>query len=171
MAETKPQNPTSGTISGPDAAKLLMLDSVRRIQQLAAEGYIDRAGQGRYVTVSVIQGYIRFLRDERRNNSENASANRNRDAKTREIELRIAKQDHELVDIGEVEAVIDEIAGTLRSEFIGFPASMTRDLPMRKKLEAGIDGIFTRASARIKETLAALRESGEALDTDAEDDA
>lgn len=170
MAEQKQPNPSAGTISGPDAAKLLLLDSVRRIQQLAADGYIERAGPGRYLTVSVIQGYIRFLRDERRDKSESHSANRNRDAKTREIELRIAKANHELVELSEVEAVIDEIAGTLRSEFNGFPATMTRDLPMRKKLEAGIDGIFGRASARIKETIASLRTSGEALDTDAEDD-
>lgn len=165
------EQPTAATISGSEAAKLLMLESERRIQQLAADGYIERAERGRYFTVSVIQGYIRFLKDTARNNTENASANRQRDARTREIEQRMALADHRLVELSEVESVLDEVAGILRAGFNGFPAQMTRDIPMRKKLEAGIDGIFKRAAARISETIAALGTSGEVVDADAEDDA
>lgn len=165
MAE---QSPTAGTLSGQDAAKLLQLESVRRIQQLAADGYIERAENGRYYTVSVVQGYIRFLKESFAAKGTNASENRVRDARARKFEIENARAEHDLIEYTEAEAVVLELAGLLKSEFDGFGARMTRDLPMRRKIEAGIDEIFGRASARIGETLSALSQSGEVVDPDPE---
>ncbi len=166
---TGTRDTTGGTIDVQQAARLLMLDP-RRIQQLAAEGYIERAAQGRYRTVSVVQGYIRFLKDSIARSQQNVAENRVRDARAREIELRNAKADHALIDYAEAEGVLDEVAGLLKSEFDGFGARMTRDMTMRRKIEAGIDDIFARAAARITETLASLRATGEVVEADDEDD-
>lgn len=161
---------TAGTISGAEAAQLLMLD-IRRVQQLAADGYIERAMHGRYRTVSVVQGYIRFLKQGAANTQANVAENRVRSARAREIELRNARADHQLIEFAEAEAFVDEFAGMLKTEFDGFGAQMTRDMAMRRKIEAGIDGIFKRVSARVTEALAALSSTGEIVDTDPEDDA
>jgi phage terminase Nu1 subunit (DNA packaging protein) len=158
------------TISGPAAARLLTLESARRVQQLADEGFIEKAGRGRYYTLSVVQGYIRFLREKSQEKNQNQHANRVADARAREIELRNAKAEHETIEFVEAEAVFLELAGMLKSELTGLGARVTRDMPMRKKIEAAIDDVFSRAAARTAETLKALRETGEVVDTDAEDE-
>lgn len=168
MAESTNQ---AGTISAKEAAALLGLESERRVQQLAAEGYFQRQGTGRYITVTVVQGYIRFLKEQIERNRQSAGQARVSDQRARSLEIANAKADHSLIELSEAEAVIDEIAGLLLSEFKGFGSAMTRDIPMRRKIEAGIDGIFKRAHARIAEALSALRSSGEVVEADAEDDA
>lgn len=158
------------SISVGDAAKLLGLDSHRRIQQLAAEGVFDRVANGRYDTVSVIQGYIAFLREERKETTQTAGRARVDNARALEIELKNAQRNNDLVEFDEAAAVVDEMAGLLKSEFSGFPAAMTRDPTMRKKLQDGIDGVFKRAHEGIVKTLGALKSSGSAVGTDTEDD-
>lgn len=157
-------------ISGKQAAELLMLGSVRRVQQLADEGYIPKAARGQYRRTDVVHGYIKFLKDGLRERQTNTHTNRVQDARAREIEIRNAKASHELIEYTESEAVLLEVAGMLKAEFSGFGARITRDMPMRRKIESGIDEIFRRASARINETLKSLRESGEVVDTDSEDE-
>lgn len=171
MADTKDDSEDdSETISAPEAAKLLMLGSVRRVQQLADEGYIKRLARGKYSRMDVVHGYIRFLKDTLKDRQTNTHVNRVQDARAREIEIRNAKASHELIEYTEAEAVLLEVAGMLRSEFSGFGARMTRDMPMRRKIESGVDEIFGRASARIVETLKSLREAGEVVDADSEDE-
>lgn len=169
MAPTPPQE--AGVITVDQAAKLLMLESPRRIQQLVAEGYIQKDSRGRYLTVAVVQGYIKFLKENLKDRQQNTHANRLSDARARSVELKNAKDEHELVEYDEVTGVLDEIAGMLKSEFSGFGAAMTRDQTMRKKIDAGIDAIFGRAQARILETLSALAASGQVVEADSEDDA
>lgn len=160
--------PATGTVD--EIAEILMLESGRRVEQLVADGYGGRVARGRYDTRAMVQGYIRFLRDDRRDNTASASANRKRDAQTRQIEIANARASHELGEVAELNAVLDEVTGTLRSEFMGFGASLTRDLVMRQKIEDGVDERFARAAESIKQTIAALAAGGEALDTDAEAD-
>lgn len=167
MAEKTGDNPAGATISVGDAAKLLMVDE-RWIQKLAADNWIQKAAPGRYGTVSVVQGYIRFLKDSHAKQSQNASANKLRDAKARAVEIANSKDENRLVDIEEVEAVIDELLTLIRSGCEGVPASVTRDRAFRDKIEGAINDVFTRAVARVRETLSALRSSGAALDSDPE---
>ena len=60
-------------------AKLLMLDE-RRIQQLVADGWIEREQCGHYSLIEAVQGYIRFLRSRR---SEASPAHPPREPKSR----------------------------------------------------------------------------------------
>lgn len=161
----------AGTMSAQEAAKLLMLESTRRIQQLAAEGYIQKAGHDRYFTVSVVQGYIRFLKEDKVSKAQGAADVRMKDARTRNFEIRNAQADNSLIDLTEAEAVIDEISSMLKLGLEGVAGAVTRDLPLRRKIEAAIDDVFARTSARIAEALTALATSGEAVEADAEDDA
>lgn len=159
-----------GTITVEAAADLLGVSS-RRVQQLAGDGYIHKAERGTYVLKSVVQGYVRFLKEEREGDQQNAAKNRITDAKTKAIEIRNAREDHTLIELSEAEAVIDEIASMLKLGVEGVPATVTRDLPMRRKIESALNDVFAKVSARIAETFAALAASGEAMAADAEDDA
>ena len=70
MAETNDELP-AGVITTAQAAKLLMV-SEAWLGRLAKEGYIQKLDRGRWNLVSVVQGHIRFLKDEERRNSKSA---------------------------------------------------------------------------------------------------
>jgi hypothetical protein len=153
--------PQSGTITVEVAAKLLMV-STERVRQLAKDGYIQRPAKNTYPLVGVVQGYIRFLKDEERRTSKSASANRVADARAREIELRTAERANELIETDEALAVLDDLLGTCKAEMAGIPARITRDVSLRRKIKTEIDDAFLRASARFEQSASALRTSGEA---------
>lgn len=92
MAEEDPQ---AGTITTAQAARLLML-SDERIRQLVKDGYIPRVAQGRFNLVAVVQGYIRFLKDEERRSSKSAADNRVRKPGGKPVWVRRAKDNHYL---------------------------------------------------------------------------
>jgi predicted transcriptional regulator of viral defense system len=62
----------AGTISADVAAKLLMV-TPEWIRRLSKDGWIAKTERGRYRVVDVVQGYIRFLKDEARRSSKTAS--------------------------------------------------------------------------------------------------
>jgi len=160
-----------GIISAKEAADLLGLESERRIQQLAADGWIHKNGHGQYFLRSVVQGYVAFLKKENERNSQSSAQARVSDARAKDYEIRNAKADHTLIELSEADAVLDEISSMIRLGMEGVPAAVTRDLTLRRKIEAAIDDVFAKTAARIAETLEALGASGEALDADSEDDA
>lgn len=159
-----------GTIDVQTAAKLLMI-SDERVRQLVKMGYIERAEKGRYLLVACVQGYIRFLKDEERRSSKTAASSRKDDARTREIELRIAEREHRLVDVEESEAIVSEIIGMIRSGLAGLPARVTRDVALRRKLKSEIDGLLSKCAARADEAAASVRASGVAASPVADADA
>lgn len=142
MSETGP------TITVESAAKLL-LKTPRHVQRLTKEGWIKKADDGRYTVISVVQGYIKWRDDAERRRTQSASRAAVDDVKTKLLQLRLDSESKKLIPMEEAFAALDFIAGTLKSEFLGFPAAITRDLALRNKLEEGINAIFARAVERI----------------------
>lgn len=132
------------------AATLLML-STERVRQLIKQGYIERRGVAQCTLVGAVQGYIRFLKDDERRSSKSAGASRVQDARAREIELKIAERDRRVIDVVEHDDFVAEIAGTLRSHLAGIPAKVTRDLVLRRRLEAELDGVLAKIADCIAE--------------------
>jgi hypothetical protein len=81
----------AGIIATEVACRLLML-SRQRLDQLAKDGWIARHAPGHWRLIDLVQGYIRFLRDEGRRTSVHAAGSRVRDARAREIEIRTAER-------------------------------------------------------------------------------
>lgn len=65
--------PQAGTITTAQAARLLMV-SDERIRQLAKNGHIPKIAKDRFNLIVVVQGYIRFLKDEERRSSRTTTA-------------------------------------------------------------------------------------------------
>ena len=137
----------AGTITLEQAARLLMI-SDERVRQLVKEGYIPKTARNTYPLVGVVQGYIRSLKDDEKRSSKTASASALQDARRREIELRTLARDRELVDIDEVVALFQELAGIVVSGLSGLPARVTRDVVLRRKIEAQCDEIRKQFVAR-----------------------
>jgi len=159
----------SGLIPIGQAARLLMI-SDERIRQLQKQGYIPRAlKRGVVPLVGAVQGYLRYLREDGRQSTKSAAANRVTDARTREIELRIAERQRDLIPQDDARAVIGEMAAMVKAEFVGLPARVTRDLDLRRTLEQEVDASFARLAASAERARSALGTGG--LDLEAEPEA
>lgn len=134
------------TISVQQAATLLNR-SVRWVQNLVSDGYIQKEGHGRYSVVAVVRGAMAYMDDMLEKSNKSAAASRATDARTREIELRIAERKRDLIALDDARAVVSEMAALVKAEFVGFPARVTRNLEERGRLEQEIDGSFKRLAA------------------------
>ena len=112
MNDAAPTTPAkaAGAISAQQLAALLML-TPRRLQQLAAQGIVQRgeADRDEYILTDSVQGYIRFLRD-RSDAPEGEGGDGLRELKSRlikaqteKLEQQIAQESGELVSAKEVE--------------------------------------------------------------------
>lgn len=139
----KTQEGQSDLITFEVAGRLLMIGP-ERVRQLVKAGYITRPKNGYTTIVSAVQGYIRFLKDEDRKDTKKGAASRATDARTREIELRIAERQRDLIPQEDARAVVAQIAAMMKAEFVGLPARLSRDVAERRRMEQEIDASFER---------------------------
>ncbi len=135
------------------AARLLMM-TPQRVNQLVAQGYIQRPKRGFTTIVSAVQGYIRFLKDEDRKNTKSHAASEAVQARADEVRLRIAERKRELIPQEDAALALDLLVGEVNKQFTGLPARITRDLRLRREIEARLD----ESKGKIAEALAACRE-------------
>lgn len=108
-------------------AKLLMLDE-RRIQQLAAEGWIPRDDRGTYRLVESVQGYIRFLKSSSRDSGRlNQHANLAA-AQTIKVEIENARRMGELTPTAQAEELLRGLVVTMRSAHEGLAGRLSVEL-------------------------------------------
>ncbi len=148
-AETANTN-RSGYISRDVAARLLDL-STKRIDQLVADGWIPKTARGQYPLVGVVQGYIRFLKDEARRASKSAAASRKDDARTRLLEMKVAEEEGRLCDLEEANHAMDTVVGFVVTELDSLPVRFTRDLNLRTKLEDEVTAMRTRLANKLRQ--------------------
>lgn len=139
-----------GYISMEQAARLLMLGA-ERVRQLIKDGWVERGPRGQVLLVSAVQGYIRFRDDADRRAQRSAADSRVRDARAREIELRISVKEGSTIPLTDAMAALDIIVGGIRSEFEGLAASVTRDREMRHRIEDRVNGALARSAQRLEQ--------------------
>jgi hypothetical protein len=161
---------TPVVLSSLEAANLILLSRVR-LHELVKAGWIKQLAPNRFDTTEVVQGYIRFLRDEERRGSKTATLSAVQTARAREIEMRIAREEHTLIALDEALDVLDEIIGGMKAEFDGLAASITRDPALRTTIEVKVDEIYRRHADGLEQKARALRTSGASLPADTENDA
>jgi hypothetical protein len=157
------------TITATAAAKLIG-KSGAWLARLVAAGFVERR-DGLYRPNDVAQGALAFTADAQRRASKTATLAEVQAARAREINLRIAREDHEIIALDEAMAVVDEIVGGLKGDLYGLAASITRDAVLRGAIDARVEEIFKRAADRVAQAGGALRASGSAVAADAPDDA
>jgi hypothetical protein len=133
-----------------------------RIRQLSKSGYISIPKRGYTTIISAVQGYIRFLKDEERKQTQTGAAERARDARAREIEQRIAERDRRLIPIDEAELAMDLLVGAVAKELDGMAARITRDMAFRRMIEADVHGAKIRIADALAEGKGTARTGGDA---------
>jgi len=159
----------AGVVTIDDAAERIGL-SATMVRKIIADGFIDRVPGG-VVLQDALLGYARWLRDEGRRSSRSGAESGLKAARQREIELRIAERESRLVDTEMVITFVDGVVGAVRAEFEGLPARVTREMPLRGKVESEVNGSLRRISEVYERHAASLRERGTIDDADGSADA
>lgn len=158
------------TLDTATAAALLMM-TPRNLQYLAKDGWVKRAGPGRWPLVGLVQGYVKYLKDETARKTKASADSRVRDARAAEIEMRMAIKTREMIPLDEAVYAADDMAGAFLAAISALPATITRDQRERDRLETICDKVRAGLSSRFAEVGAALR-TGKPVDpAEAEDDA
>jgi hypothetical protein len=150
----------AGTITVEVAARLLMV-TPEWIRRLSKDGWIPKVQRGRYRVVDVVQGYIRFLKDEARRSSKTASLSRLQDIRTRKEELAVAQTERELVPLVEAMTLVDEVAGAVVARVNAIPARLTRNIEQREQLQREVDDALTEVADRIAKLRRSYRSGDE----------
>ncbi len=146
----------AGTITTSQAARLLMV-SDERVRQLTKAGFVPKAARGRYNLVALVQGYIRFLKDDERRSSKSAADSRVRDARAAEIERRMAREDRKIIALDEAMAAFDQATGLYLQSLSSLPARITRNSAERRRIEAVCDAERQRLSDRFAQSAVTLQ--------------
>lgn len=158
------------TVSLKEAASLVGV-SERWIQMRAKEGFFSASSRGRYPLVPLVRGVRAYYDALLEKANKSAAASRATDARTREIELRIAERQGKLLPVEDCEAVVSELAALVLREFGGMAAKVTRDLDMRQKIDEEVDSALGRIRAHAEERSEALLSGRLDLDEEQEADA
>lgn len=134
-----------------DVAGRLLMIGPERIRQLNKSGYIPIPKRGFTTIVGSVQGYIRFLKDEDRKATQTGAAERARDARAREIEQKIAERDRKLIPLEDAELAMDLLVGAVAKELDGQAARITRDMALRRLIEADVHGAKNRIADALAE--------------------
>lgn len=128
----------------PEAASAKALASVtgvssRRLRQIATEAGISPSAHGRWPVAPVVLAVIAAAGRQRENDAERDARAALMRARAREIEVRTAQRERELVPIAEATAFVTRIVGKMIALLTALPARATRDVVMRRRIEELID--------------------------------
>jgi hypothetical protein len=151
-------------VTGRSLAALLGVTARHVSGKLLADGAVRQDGGGGYHLFPSVAGYVKFIKDDNKNRSKTETHARLQDVRRRSLELKIARDDHRLVELDEVVEVMRADEATFRAELDGLAASVTRDLALRKKIQDALSRAYARREARLKQSAAALEETGAAPD-------
>jgi hypothetical protein len=146
------------------AGRLLMI-SPERIRQLNKAGYIAIPKRGFTTIVSAVQGYVKFLKDSASEKTQNASENRVRDARAREIELRLARDTRDLIPQEEALLAMTMLTTFVAQQFQGLPARITRDMALRRTIEAELHGAQETIAAALGKLSGFVQDGGDPPET------
>ncbi|MCJ2108040.1 terminase small subunit [Methylobacterium sp. E-041] len=160
-------------VSTADLAEILGV-SARRIQQLAGSGILRKLGHGEWLLPECVQAFVEHkVQSEIRRTSKGEAngADRLKEIKARREELKLAREERELVPLVDAIFAMDQVAGVVVLQINNVPARFTRDLDERERLQAEIDDVLKSVASRIQKCAAALRADLDADPPDGEDDA
>jgi len=161
MAQPKTASKDEVQMLGTEQTARLLDISGAFLRRLTQDGKIPKRAKGKYVLDEAVLGYIRFLREDNARTTKSAHQNRMHEAKAAEIEMRLAEKRRELIPTEDVYAAMDIMIAKFRDELAGLPARFTRDMEVRRKLEAETHASQNRIAKAFADTAKYIQEGGE----------
>ena len=142
---SEPKRRRNGLVSA--SALAVHLACTRQyIAKLTAEGVIERRGEG-YDQDQCRLRYLAHLRSENRRSPRAAADAEYASAKAALLRIRIAEKRRHLVPREDVDALVDSMAGTLLTHLSGMSARCSRDIPVRRNIDAVVTQIRREIAA------------------------
>jgi hypothetical protein len=110
--------------------------SRQHVERLAAQGVFERRPDNLFDQDAARLRYFAHLRSENRRSPRGEADAAHVKAKTAMLELRLMERRKELVKRDEVDALIDAMAGTVLTHLSGMGARCSRDLQVRRSIDA-----------------------------------
>jgi len=132
----------------PQVAGLLDIEPAH-VQQLVTDRSIEPDADGRISLDQAICGYVSQLRDESQRASASAATARLQAAKFRAIELRNGKADGAMLDLAEHRYIYTDLMVRFKSALYGLPARISRNMEVRRRIEATFDSGMHRFSKEL----------------------
>ncbi|TYB81767.1 hypothetical protein [Maritimibacter fusiformis] len=168
-AAAKSENVGEKTVGIREAASLLNR-STQWVHKLVAAGFVEKVGRGQYRISDITSGTVAYYEDLLQKSSKSATSNRVSEARAAEIELRTAERRRELIPQEEAIAAMDLVVGKVAETLSGLPARITRDLVLRRKIEAAVHAGRKEIADALAELSGFVEAGGDLPATDTEDD-
>ncbi len=152
------------TATGKALAELLGITD-RQVRNLADEGIVKRAGRGRYLLAESIRAVVAQA-EKKASSAVDAEKASLIAARRRAIEIQNARNDGLLVPVEEVDFTLATVLGGIKSDLLGLAARVTRDMSLRRAIDAEVIRILNASAKRAKDHAA----TAEAALADADDE-
>ena len=110
--------------------------SRQNVARLTAEAVIEQRSDGHYDQTASRLKYIKHLREHHRHTPRSQADTDHLRAKTEMLQLRMMEKKKELVRQDDVDELIDQIAGTVLTHLSGMAARCSRDMQVRRNIDA-----------------------------------
>jgi len=138
--------------------------TVQRVNQLAAEGIIEKTRHGHARLGSSIRRYIDYCVERATIKGRSVRSTWGERVKTeraRKLKLENDVRERILVSISDVATALDVIVGPLKADLAGVPARVTDDVILRRRIEDGIESVLRDLANRFRKASGAMREGSD----------
>lgn len=159
-----------GSCNTTEIANLLGLTR-HSIQTMVKDGTLPPLKNGKMPTEDGVQAYIKFVREQNKLRTKTAAQQANTEARTKVLDLRIARERGELIPMERAEAAVIGQCAHFRVGLDSLPARLSRDDEERKRIEAEIDIMLAELARDTRQRRKALETDRDSADASEEDDA
>ncbi|OYW52323.1 MAG: hypothetical protein B7Y80_20090 [Hyphomicrobium sp. 32-62-53] len=151
MTKTKPEpgDPENALITAAELAH--MVDrSVRWVHMLREAGKIEPIRRGLYQQGPALRAALQAIEEGLRSKAQRTKqASATTEARTREVELRVAEREAQLIAVSDVLAVLRTMTSIVKAEFAALPSLHTANPDRRRELQAEVHKSFARMDAQL----------------------
>lgn len=132
----------------------------RQARNLLQEAGVRPVKRGEWNLVQAVRGVFARLREARVSSEVSKARTRQIEAVTRKNELAIKRAERELIPLEDAQLALDLVVGKVVEELASVPARITRDIPMRRKIEAELNQARMRMAEKVSASAQFLAEGG-----------
>lgn len=125
--------------------------SERRVRQLVSEKKIPAPTRGKFDGPACVRAVLDAARADRPESTLEKARARAIDARARSQEIKIAREERELIPFDAAMDAFELFSGAVNTAFITLPARFTRNLEEREKLDDLIFAVRTELSEKLAE--------------------
>lgn len=133
----------------------------RQARNLLQEAGVQPAKRGEWNLVLAVRGVFSRLRETRLSSEVTKARTRQIEAVAKKHELATRRAERELIPVEDAQAALDVAMGSVVAELSGLPARVTRDMVLRRKIEAEMNEARIRMASTVSTSARFIAEGGE----------